>query len=276
MSEDEVFILFICFAVSLFGWFNWYRRLIYFWPSCLGKKNRIWLGVMPIICMFSMFTVLSSQASYDVVDSTVYIFFYIIFGMAWLILGRLIMTTLFDISWLDDAIERNNKSAVFVVSGSIIGLTAVYSGANIGDGPGWWCVLIAGGLATIVWFLLFGLLQIVCDISERITIERNTATGIRIAFYMVSSGIILGRGAAGDWTSTMDTIIELFDAWPVLILFGVAIFVEKWFMWQEKNGYENEHIYSSLFWGFTYLLLAIIILVLSPPLPTNPIYSFLL
>ncbi|MEW9122708.1 MAG: hypothetical protein AB2421_08340 [Thermotaleaceae bacterium] len=270
MSDGEFLIFAGSSILTFYNWKAWYQALIGVWPQDRGKKERIWLGIFPLICISVIFLVLKNYASFDVVGSLFYILFYILLGSAWLELGKYTMFIVFDLSWRDDAIENNNRAAVFALSGALIGLTAIYAGANIGDGPGWWCVLVAGGFAFILWLLLLKVICILDNPFERITVDRDEAAGLRMGFYMLSSGFVLGRGAAGDWTSSEQTLYELLDAWPVLFLTALAILVERMY---RRRGFEDTHLGHSILWGCLYIFAALLIVYLLPPLPHNSLYG---
>jgi hypothetical protein len=127
----------------------------------------------------------------------------------------------------DDIGEQDNRAAVPVMFGALFGLMACYAGSNIGDGPGWWCVVWAGGLATFTWFIAVGLLASKGQMADTITIERDSAAGFRLMGFMLAAGIICGRGAAGDWTDAFTTVIEFGAAWPIIPLLLFAINAER-------------------------------------------------
>jgi hypothetical protein len=275
MYGSEIFVFIVSSLISVVFLFYWYLSLETIWPRDRGAKSRFYLHLLPPVCAVIICVFLLTLASFDVVDDPIYIFFYIVLGMAWLAICLMFMFMLLDISWRDDAIENNNKAAVFAVSGGMLGITAIYAGANIGDGPGWWTVVVAGGFGVFTWFLLIIILQKICSVCERITIERDLGTGIRMFFYMIASGLILGRGAAGDWTSFSSTVIEFIDAWPVLGLALLAGIIE----WQNGRKTKNMSLPSheislSAVIGILYLLIAILVVLLLPELPQNILYGF--
>ncbi|MDR3000198.1 MAG: hypothetical protein LBU89_02945 [Fibromonadaceae bacterium] len=215
-------------------------------------------------------------ASFDVVGSFIYILMYVFLGGAWLFLGITIMSCLFDLSWLDDALNLNNTAALIAVAGGFLGLTLIYSGANIGNGPGWWCVIFTGGLGLAVWIIL-GLIINICTKSfERITVERDIGCGIRFGTYLIASGIILARACAGDWTSFSMTVVDFIDAWPVLALAGLLILVELYYIYSAKSGKNNNSIYGSILFGIIFITLAIMFVYLLPPTTENPMYRTVL
>ena len=268
-------LIFIVSCVFTFIFFkNWYYYTLNSWSYKKSKLAGMILISLPIISLIIVFYTLKTLASFDVKGSPFYIFYYIVLGYTWIYFGVKLFFLLFDISWIDDILHQNNKAALFSFTGGILGLTIIYSGANIGDGPGWWCVVFAGGLGTIAWFALGMVINKISGIFERITIDRDIPCGIRFGLYLSASGIILGRASGGDWTSFFKTILEFFDGWPVLLLTALVILIEKSYS-KKSNKYEEEHgnqLISSIFWGILYIIIAIVAVILLPPFSKNPIY----
>lgn len=276
MSDDEILVLFTSIFIAAWGWYKWYTALGFFNSLNRKRPGLFRLSILPLMACGGIYYVLKTMASYDVREDTGYLWFYIIFGAAWIVAGRGIFFYLFDISWRDDAVERRNPAAVSAISGGIIGLAAFYAGANIGDGPGWWCVLFAGGLAAVVWFGLLMILEKICEISEKITVERDLPTGIRTGYYLIASGIICGRGAAGDWSSALQTVVEFKDAWPVLLLTIIAILVQRVSPGANSAKPIDTSSFAAHIWGLFYIVFAVTAVLLVPPLPQNPYYGLVI
>ncbi|MDF2698873.1 MAG: hypothetical protein K0Q49_429 [Haloplasmataceae bacterium] len=273
--EVIVFLVSIYFTFKVF--IGWYVSLNQKWPSNRNRKERLLLGLLPVFSLVIIIYVLNKLASFDVVDSMFYQLVYIFLGFAWLGFGLRLMAKFFDLSWRDDALELNNNAALYTVMGGFLGLTLIYSGANIGDGPGWWCVVFAGALGLITWFILTIFINKFTHIFDRITVERNTPTGIRIGFYLLASGIILGRAVSGDWTSASATIWEFRDGWPVLILTLLVLVIENLYrLYEQKEETIKYNVFGSFLWGLIYVLIAILCVTLIPPLKENPIYDLVI
>ncbi|AEV69872.1 hypothetical protein [Acetivibrio clariflavus] len=253
---------------------DWYKRLPELKPAKRDKAIKYVVGLLPVVSFFIILYTLKFLASFDVVNDRIYIIFYILLGYAWTFLGMKLVFLFFDISWIDDVLGLNNKAALFAVSGSFLGLVVIYSGANIGDGPGWWCVLFAGGLGLITWFLLGRIIHSFTQAFERITIDRDIGCGIRIGTYLLASGIILARASAGDWTSFYSTIVEFLVGWPVLVLTILAIIVERYYIQKTKLEENSNNIYlsSSLCCSIIYLIFAAMSVTMYP-LVENPSYD---
>lgn len=248
---------------------KWYRTLFGIWPPERGRAAKPIFGLLPVITLGVLAYTLRGLASFDVVDSGIYIIFYISIGFAWIYLCLMLMALFFDLSWADDALNLNNKAALFSISGGFLGLAIIYSGANIGDGPGWWCVFFAAGLGTSAWFLLGMIVNLFTGLFERITVERDIGCGIRTGFYLLASGIVLGRASAGNWTSFLMTIIEFADGWPVLAITVLAILIERFYIHKSKEKLDENSrgIIGSVSLGIAYVLFAVISVILLPPLP---------
>jgi len=274
MSDDEIVVLVISLILALIGWGYWYVVLLR--ADRLGRDGspaRPTLALTPLLCLAGLFILLRGLASFDVRNDLVYLAFYMVFGAAWMVPGRALFS-LFGISWRDDALERRNPAAAWVVAGALAGLLACYAGANIGDGPGWWCVLFAGGLGSAVWFVAWVVVQKAGDLAEAVTVERDRDAGIRLGALLLAAGLLCGRGAAGDWTSAGRTIIEFADAWPLVPLVAGAAIVEH----AAKADRDNRPrrgaalapgwLLSLLYIGFAVICLAIL-----PGPAENPAYD---
>ncbi|MCL2800572.1 MAG: hypothetical protein FWD28_02290 [Treponema sp.] len=227
---SEEFFVFIFSCIMLFVFLlRWYRPLIKAWPKEKNKTAKVILGWLPVFFAVSMYVFLSFFASFDVVDSYLYKIFYVVLGYSWIFTGLLLMSVCFGIIWNDDVLHLGNKAALPVIIGAFISLSAIYAGANTGDGPGWWCVLFAGAFGLVSWAVLGIILHLFTDIFERITIERNVGCGIRFGIYLVLCGAILGYACSGDWTSFSKTAEEFLIGWPVLPLTFVMILIELYY-----------------------------------------------
>ena len=63
---------------------------------------------------------------------------------------------------------------------------------------------------------------------ESITIGRDEATGLRAAGFLIGTGLIMGRAAAGDWVSAEATVREFAKVgWPALALTAGAAGLDR-------------------------------------------------
>jgi len=272
MSIMEIIVFLASMYCSYKFLVKWYKPLLINNPLNDNKPARYILGFLPVGALCVILFTLNVLASFDVVESFIYILMYVALGGAWLLLGIMLMSCVFDLSWRDDALNLHNKAALVPVVGGFLGLTLIYSGANIGDGPGWWCVVFAGGLGLVAWFVLGRIINIFTKIFERITVERDIGCGIRFGAYLLASGIILARACAGDWTSFAMTIIEFMDGWPVLALAGITILVERYYISKDRLNENGNFIFGSILWGVLFIVLAAAIVYILPPTNENLIY----
>jgi hypothetical protein len=230
MSGDETVVLIVCLAFAVLTWIPW----LWEGAACVRLGSRFasrWsLYVYPLMCAAVLAAVLRLYASSDVRDDPVYILFYGVMGAAWVgFVARYVMP-FFSLSSRDDVVERKNPAAAHAIGGALLGLTLCFAGGNIGDGPGWWVVVFSAALSTGAFFLLWALLDRFTSLADAVTVERDPASGIRLAGYFIGSGLILGRAVAGNWVNVHDTVIDFGKlAWPVLLLWLAAALLERTF-----------------------------------------------
>lgn len=229
MSEDEVFVFIGCTVVSLFTWLPWVWHAAFTARRCSRFGDRWGLFVFPLLCAAVLAAVLRLYSSSDVRTDPVYIGFYLVMGAAWVgLVSRFL--GLFGLSARDDVIERANHAAAYAIGGALLGITLCFAGGNIGNGPGWWVVVFSAALSTLAFFLLWALLHRFTGLADTVTIDRDPASGLRLAGWFIGAGLILGRSVAGDWVSMQATVVDFArTAWPVLLLFAAAVLLERTF-----------------------------------------------
>lgn len=272
-------IVFIASVIFTFMFLiKWYIPILNDWQPRRDRSPRYVFAVLPPVSLVIIILTLKFLASFDVVDDIIYVIFYIALGFACVYLCLILMSLFFDISWRDDVINLNNKAAVISLTGGFIGLTLIYSGANIGDGPGWWCVVFAFALGIAGWIILGLFINIWTDVFERITVDRDINCAIRFGSYLLASGLILARASGGDWTSFLMTVIEFADGWPVLILTMLTIAIERGYIGKAKEKYntgetKETHMFTSAAWGAIYIIFAVLSVILLPSFNENPFYG---
>lgn len=224
-SGDEVLLLIISAMVGGSAFINFLMTLLRPWRA-RRTVPRALLVIAPLAAWIALLVVLRTMASADVRNEPFYLLQYLVLGIAWCGVS-LSWLPLIGLSLRDDIAERDNGAAVPSIIGALLGVMACYAGANIGDGPGWWCVVWAGGLATVAWFVAGAVVASFAHLPERVTVERDEAAGVRLGAFFIASGIICGRGAAGDWSDAMTTVVEFSAAWPLVPLVLVAIGGER-------------------------------------------------
>ena len=227
MSGDEVAVLLASATLSVAVWLGWFARPLSITRMGSPTPARPLLIGSPIAAAAILLLVLLTAASHDVRNAPQYILMYLAMGAAWVGASAKLLP-LFGISARDDAVERRNRAAAWAVAGAIIGIMLCFAGGNIGDGPGWWVVVFSAALATAALFVMLAVLDGISGVTEHVTIERDPASGIRLAGFLVGAGLMLGRGVAGDWVSAAATIRDFVAySWPAAILLAGAALVER-------------------------------------------------
>jgi hypothetical protein len=224
-SGDEVLLLIVSGLIAVGTSIGWLTTLLRPW-RLRRTIPRSLLVIAPPAAWIGLLAVLRTLTSADVRNEPFYLVQYLLLGIAWCGIAASCLP-LIGLSVRDDLAERDNRAAVPGVVGALLGLMACYAGANIGDGPGWWCVVWAAGLATVAWFVAGALVASFARLPERVTVERDEAAGVRLAAFFIACGILCGRGAAGDWSGALATVLEFAAAWPVVPLLAVAISAER-------------------------------------------------
>jgi hypothetical protein len=224
-SGDELVVLVASVIIGVSSYITWITATMAPWR---GRRavSRLPLLIIPLFAWGGLWIILKTLASADVRNDLFYLVQYGMMGIAWVGVGIKLLPWV-GFSLRDDIGEQDNRAAVPVIIGALIGLMACFAGANIGDGPGWWCVVWAGFLATVTWFIAVGVLASKGRLADTVTIERDGAAGFRLMGFMIAAGVICGRGAAGDWTSAFQTVIEFSAAWPLIPLILFALNAER-------------------------------------------------
>jgi len=228
MSADEWFLTGAAAILGPVSWGLWVFQMLKI--RALDRRAQpgiAILGVALLVCTAMILITLNTAASYDVVDAPVYQFMYVVLGLAWLRVAQGAFPFL-GLSPRDDAVERGNVAAASACAGTLVAVTLCYAGANIGDGPGWWVVLFSSLLATVALFSAWGLLATLTPLVETVTVERDQAAGIRLGAFLISCGLIAGRGVAGNWESAAATVRDFFVVVPgIAVTVALAIVVER-------------------------------------------------
>ncbi len=226
MADDEVAILMVSALFCLVFWGGFFVRLTQVTTLAHPLPRRLPLYIAPFFCQVLHLIVLTLFAAKEVRTSGSYI---LLFSAVWgLALGA---TTLLaggiGINAIADGVERNNAAAVWAVGGAWLATTLCSCGANIGEGTSIYFtlgpLLLAFGTLSALWFLFAALTRS----TAAITLDRDLASGIRLAGLLVSWGLLLGRAVAGDWVSTAATLKDFAtEGWPALALLGMSVVVE--------------------------------------------------
>ncbi|MGH9601507.1 MAG: hypothetical protein ACRD24_03870 [Terriglobales bacterium] len=220
------------FAFGLFGlisWFGWYWSLVRVTRLGGSLSHRLALALTPVVCALGLLQVLRFLADEVVRAEAFWQFYYMAIGAGWLA-GVMRLVSYMGISVRDDVLERRNTAALPALQGALIGLTLCFAGANVGNGPGVHVVILSAGLSTALLLAIWLAVDRLSGpgIAERITVERDLASGIRLAGLLVALGCILGAAVAGAWVDLTTTVVGFFlYAWPAALLGAVAVLTER-------------------------------------------------
>lgn len=227
MGEDEVMLL-IC--ASIFALVRWVPFFVHLASARRGSGEpsaRMPVYLAPLAGLAALGLVLGKSASFDVRADPVYLAFYMIIGAAWIAAASW-LPAIFGISYRDDVAERGNAGAAWAIGGAIVGGSFIYTGANIGDGPGWWVIFYTGGIALGIFAACWLALELVTGVSETVTVDRDTSAGVRLGALLLANGVILGRAAAGNWYGAEQAATQVFRIGvAALALTALAIAVER-------------------------------------------------
>jgi hypothetical protein len=231
LDEGEGWLLVVSGIISVFG------LLLLGYQMNVSKLGTSTLVRSPLYLALAasfaaLLIVTKLWAAREVREENFYVFLFYVFLI--LSIGGATMTIASGLfCWLgigvrDDVFERRNPAATWALSGAVIGIMLVYIGSNIGEGPSFWnnvfCVVL--GLST--WFGLWLILEFASRVASAITEDRDIASGLRLAGFLMALGLILARGLAGDWHSLVETIRDFISgSWPALLLLPIAVLVER-------------------------------------------------
>lgn len=246
----EVFVSVASLIFALKGWITWYGDLVSVNRLRELPRQRTILFVSPISCLTLVAGVLAKLSALTVRDDPLYLYFglYILLGAAW-VGGATLIFPLLGISARDDVLERSNISAIWPIAGALFGISCSFAGANIGDGPGIEAVLLSALLSSALFFALWFAVDVLASMSERITVERDEAAGIRMGGFLLGIGLLSGWSVAGDWTSASATIHDfVVSSWPAILLAAVFVVVESVFRRANRKLSKVVPLFISLFY----------------------------
>lgn len=227
MEDDFFYLAFIVGGVG---------TLIWWLTVCFAPTQRLVPSAAWRLILFAsvgvngaiLLTVLTTWASFDVVTDPFYITAYLMLGMLWVYATVPWLGSFADIRIKQDVRGHNNVAAATLIAAFTIGTTMAYSGANVGDGPGWYVVVFCSILSTAATFGVAFSVATLTDTEERITIDHDLGAAIRLGGAIIAAGLIAGRSAAGDWVSVGGTIVDFaVGAWPILAIAAIAVVIER-------------------------------------------------
>src|SRR5437773_1055304 len=223
---DEFLLLMGSTLVAIAGAATWYFPVVR--VARLGRRqnDRLLLILFPFVCLGLIWVVLKRFAAGDVRNSAGYITLFLVTGAAWLAIARW-LCSLLGVCLRADVLDRDNPAAAVVVCGALVAVTFIFAGGNIGEGPTVWTTIFPALIATTGLFALWLALELMFRVSASVTEDRDVASAARLAGFLISVGLILGRAVAGDWESTAATLHDfVHDGWPAVLWLPAAVVAE--------------------------------------------------
>ena len=252
MGEDEVVALMASAVAGIFGLARWYG--VGLTTSWLGASRtaRLLLLVLPPLAILGLWQVLGTYAAVDVREDFRYQLLFAVMGTIWvLLLPRAL--TLIGVSFEDDALERRNAAASIAIGGAVVSLGVLFAGSNMGEGPSIWNTVETALVATGVLGIAVLLHALATQVGDSIAVERDVATGLRFAGWIVGSGLVLARASAGDWAGEAAMVNDLVHVgWPVLALLVIAIPTDSLLKPSDRSPSPNLLV-AGLLPGFVYV-----------------------
>jgi uncharacterized membrane protein YjfL (UPF0719 family) len=228
LGADEASFLLIALVVGLLLAIGYYRRVIRVRSGMATLGIRLGLSLIPPLCLGFLLVILLNWSDATAVrDHPIYILLFMAGG--WLWIGAVAA----GMPWMGlsvgaDAIERGNSAAAIAIGGMLLGVGAVYALSNVGAGPTIWTTLVPALVGSVALGLLYIVAHAIGGGVEAITIDRDRATGIRFAAFLIAAGILLGRAMAGDWHSWDETFRDfLVEGWPAAAIAVIAGIVDR-------------------------------------------------
>jgi hypothetical protein len=227
MGDDEGFVLFAATVAFFWFWPRFYWSLMRASSLYRNAPERLALGLTPLLSLAMILRVLLSWSDPIVRGSLGYVLLFALVGAGFMAL-ILRALPLFGMSVRDDVVEAINSAATTVACGALLGVTLCFSGANIGVGPTIWTTIGPALLALLLFLLAWRLLEHFASCAEAITIDRDRAAGARLGGFLVATGAVFGRAAAGDWTDSSDVYDAAVHGTAfVLALAAVAVVIQR-------------------------------------------------
>ncbi len=228
-SGDEFAFMLVAGIAGVMGIAHWVG-LISPHPALrdrLGPSGRLWLLALPAVCLAIVAAVVWNWADPAQVAGHVdYLILFLAGAASWFWLTVAALSAL-GIHLRYDVVEGGNRAAAISIAGATPATALIYASGNMGAGPTIWTTILPAAIGSLALCLLWFVVEAVALVSDSITIDRDQASGIRIAGWAIASSIVLGRSVAGDWTgwgSTFEHFIQL--AWPAAALTAGVILIQ--------------------------------------------------
>ena len=225
LDGDEVFALFASAFLALVTLAGFYGELLSVTGLARTRAQRLAIALAPPLGLLLLQLLLRCCSAHEVRAAAVYDVLFLLGGAAWMGIAVRLMP-LAGLSVWEDVVEAKNSGATVAAFGALLGIMLCYAGSNIGEGATIWTTFLPALLSALALLCLWVLHALLSSCWESITIDRDTASGIRLAGLLVACGLILGRASAGDWHSVEATVHDLvMQGSPAVLLAAVATIV---------------------------------------------------
>ncbi|MGH6689517.1 MAG: hypothetical protein ACREF4_02405 [Gammaproteobacteria bacterium] len=265
-SEDEFLFMLAAGVAGAAGIIHWVRLVSPNPPlrDRLGPSPRLGLLALPAVCLAMVTTVIWNWADPAQVAGHVdYLILFLAGAATWFGLTVAAISAL-GIHLRYDVVESGNPAAAISIVGATLANALIYAGGNIGAGPTIWTTIFPAAVGSLALCLLWFLVEATTLLSDAITIDRDQASGIRVAGWAIASSIVLGRSVAGDWTgwdSTFEHFIKL--SWPAAALTAGMILIQ--IRWRPSPERPHPSAQSGLLPALAMVLAAILYVMTLPP-----------
>jgi hypothetical protein len=227
VAGEEFLVLVVSSVVALGYWCLWFAKAVTRAAFPVRSLHLLALVMVLLVCLGLLFIVLNWFAAVEVRGHLLYMALFAAMGLVTLaaVNGTALV---FGLSALDDALERRNPAATWAIGGLWLATTLCVCGANIGEGPTIGTTLGPLVLAVASLLALWAIFAGLTGNTWCITVDRDVASGMRLAGLLAAWGLILGRAVAGDWVSTEDTLRDaVLLGWPTFVLLLIAVVWER-------------------------------------------------
>ncbi|MBL0921023.1 MAG: hypothetical protein IBJ10_02710 [Phycisphaerales bacterium] len=219
MGGDEVFAMVVAMllGMSLYGVRLYFLTELH--PMTASRRLRVAAMLVTPILALALGILVNALAAADVRGDLRYVLLFTAIGVAWVEVLMLVAPPLLGILSPKEAVERRAAPSIIVHAGASAALAIAYLGGNLGDGPGWWVVLLSAALSSGALLAIWALIEAVDRRSEAVTIDRDAATAIRLSGALIAASLVLGRAVAGTWQSAANLLADFITlGWPAFVL----------------------------------------------------------
>jgi hypothetical protein len=235
LGEIEIPVFAICLTGSAMYWSIAAWRSSAVAPLVDRAPRLQWLMAAFVLVNAINLAALLTLASADVRTDPFYIVYYVVLGLTASIpvmLGLRILGL-----HRTDIVERGNRAASTLEFAALIAGAFAYAGSNIGDGPGYYVVVVGTALAFASLFAVALVHTAVNRTMYRVLVDRERGTAFRFGCLLVACGLVLGRAVAGDWNGFVPMLVDFRNlAWPVIVLLVVDLFLARITHAREPDG----------------------------------------